>query len=371
MKKISLFHAVNTPEMESAAIEVMRSGAIANGPYVTKFEEGFGNLIHNKNVVTTIDMNSALFLALHLSGIGEGDEVLTTAFACLSTNSAIAQKKAIPVWVDLKPNSVEIDLEDLKSKINHKTKAVILYHIAGYPGPAKEVAKLCNKHNIVMIEDCNNALFASRDGDPVGTFGDYSIYSFYPNRQINATEGGALVCRDPASAERARKLRRFGIDAATFRTKDGEINPCSDVKEIGWSVTLNNFCSAIAYAQLNTVQDRFNQTKANAEKLLLMLESLHESVFVPKKINDIPSYWAFLIFVKNRDEALSGLKQVGIMASCIHSRNDVYSGFHLNQSLKLHNTDYLQNHILAIPCGWWLGDEDLINIRNTLAKVVT
>jgi dTDP-4-amino-4,6-dideoxygalactose transaminase len=318
-----------------------------------------------------VDMTSAIFLALHMSGVSKGDEVLTTAFACMSTNAAIAQCGALPVWVDVKSHSIEIDLDDLISKVSIKTKAVILYHVAGYPGPAEELAALCKERGIAFIEDCDNALFASRNGVPVGSHGDFAVYSFYPTRQINTTEGGVLVCKRADMATRARKLRRFGIDSATFRNAVGEISPSSDIPEIGWAFTMNNLCAALGYAQFPTAQSRVLKTQNNAAKLMQLVGELKGVRVVPVELDSLPAYWVLLLFVDNRDAVLTSMKQQGVMASCLHHRNDTYTGFHADASHHLPNTTYLQDHILAIPCGWWLVDGDLEAVANRLASAAS
>ncbi len=366
MKTIPLFGVVKLPEMEAAALEVLRSGRIANGDYVARFEEGIGQIIGRPNVVSTVDMTSAIFLALYMAGVGEGDEVLTTSFACMSTNSAIAQCGAVPVWVDVQPQSVEIDLEDLISKISTKTKAVILYHVAGYPGPAKEVAALCQERGLALIEDCDNALYASREGVPVGSHGDFAVYSFYPTRQINTTEGGALVCRSPDMAARARKLRRFGIDAATFRNASGEINPSSDIPEIGWAFTMNNLCAALGCAQLPTAAYRVTKTRENVAKLVQKFARFRGVQPLSVSPEAQPAYWVLLLLVDNRDDVLAHMRQQGVMVSCVHQRNDLYTGFRVGALCNLPNTQHIQDHLLAIPCGWWLMDEDLRSIATAL-----
>jgi perosamine synthetase len=370
MKTVPLFGVVNLPEMEAAAIEVLRSGRVASGEYVARFEAGIGEIVGQPNVVSTVDMTSAMFLALHLAGVRQGDEVLTTAFACMATNSAIAHCGALPVWVDVKQHSVEIDVSDLASKFSDKTKAVILYHVAGYPGPAAEIAILCQKRGIALIEDCDNALFATRGGAPVGSHGDFAVYSFYPNRQINTTEGGALVCKSADMAARARKLRRFGLDPATFRNQIGEINPASDISEIGWPFTMNNLCAALGCAQLPTVAARVAKTRDNVRKLGQKVSGFQGVQLIAVSPEAQPAFWVLFLLVNNRDVVIKNLKQDGVQASSVHQRNDTYTGFHAASS-RLPNTADLQDHILAIPCGWWLSDQDLDTIAETLQKNVS
>lgn len=363
MKNIPLFGVVSSTAMETAALEVLRSGRIANGEYVARFESGLGSLLGVDNVVSTVDMTSALIMALHLAGVRQGDEVLAIAYACMSTNAAISQCGARPVWVDVHAENACMDVDDAAKKITGATKAVILYHVAGYPGPAREIAELCRTRGIALIEDCDNALLATRDGSHVGTHGDFAIYSFYPNRQINTTEGGALVCKDRENAIKARKLRRFGIDAASFRNSNGEINPASDIPEIGWAATMNNLCAALGCTQLSEVQERMRETRANVEELLRRFEATPEIASHVKMITPIsaarPAYWTLLLLLKQRDQVLLSMKQQGIHVSIMHQRNDIYSGFKQDAVVVLPQTDYLQEHILAIPCGWWLSEEDL------------
>jgi dTDP-4-amino-4,6-dideoxygalactose transaminase len=368
-KVLPLYGVVGLPEMEAVAVDILRSGRIAGGEWVAKFETGLKSIVGMPHVVSTVDMTSALFLALHLAGVTQGDEVLTTAFACLSTNSAIAQVKATPVWVDVTPGNVIVDLADLESKITDKTKAVILYHVAGYPGPAKEISDLCKKYNLVLIEDCDNALLAEQDALTVGTHGDFAIYSFYPNRQINTTEGGALACRSELMATRARHLRRFGINFDHFRAASGEINPLSDIPEIGWGITLNNLCSALGCAQFETLMARRNITLRNAGLLQTLLADIPRLKPVPVRESDKPAYWVLLVFVEEKEHVISELKKRGVMASGVHQRNDIYSGFD-GKRCPLPNTDYLQDHIIGIPCGWWLEEADVLYIANALKEVV-
>jgi dTDP-4-amino-4,6-dideoxygalactose transaminase len=367
---IPLFKAVNVREMELVAVEVLRSGQIANGEYINQFEAYLSKLYDGKGAVTTDNMTSAMFIALKLAGIRNGDEVMTTSYACLSTNSAIAQHGALPIWIDLKPNTVEIDPDDLIKKITSKTKAVILYHAIGYPGPAKELAEICKKYGIKLIEDCNNALFAMQDDCLVGTFGDYSIFSFYPNRQINAIEGGALICKNYEDAVEARKLRRFGIDQFTFRGSNREININVDIQEIGWSCSLSNLNAAVGLAQISKIDDQMKLVRKNANELTNRISCIKNIKVLQKPVSSNPSYWAFLTLVDNRDQVIDKLNKFGITSSAIHMRNDIYSGFKNNKIEDLKNTVHIQKHILGLPCGWWVNESDIDRIEQGIKEAV-
>lgn len=367
--KIPLFFPVHLPEMERAVLDVIRSGQIASGPLVEEFEKKLAHLVHHENMVATNDMTSALVLALKLAGVKAGDYVATQAFSCLSTNSAISMVGAIPQWIDTDPETLSMCPEDLEKKISSKTKAVILYHIAGYPAKSLEISAICRKIGVKLIEDCNNSLGAKVDGDRIGKTGDFAIYSFYPNRQINGFDGGAIACPDAEAAIKARKLRRFGVDAKNFRDRRGEISSESDVPEIGVSASFNQVSAAAALAQFPTLSQRENQVINNAEQLNKGLLGRAGIGHIKMAANVQPAYWVYLIYLENRDEVLAKLKEVGIQASILHHRNDIYTGFGAPKT-DLPGTSYIMDHIVAIPCGWWLNEDGIDHIILTINNIL-
>lgn len=254
-----------------------------------------------------------------------------------------------------------MSVSDLERALSPKTKAVLLYHMAGYAGPTAEIKAICRTHGIVLIEDCNNALGATQHGAPVGTIGDYAVFSFYPNRQINALEGAALVCPDARSAARALRLRRFGIDTATFRDAIGEINPVSDIPEIGLSASFSQLSAAVGLTQFESLADRLQKTRLNADTLHAELADVPGIEVIAALPETLPAYWAFLILSDNRDLVLTRLKKRGIGASKLHHRNDAYSGFHA-EARSLPGTDNFSRRIIGLPCGWWLGEQEISTV---------
>ena len=355
---IDLFHPVLLPEMEAAAIAVLRSGHIANGPKVAEFETAFAAIVGREHIVSTNDLTSAVMLALHLAGVGAGDEVATLAFSCLQSNSPIARLGARPVWVDIDPITMSMSVEDLASKLTSSVKAIMVYHVAGYPADIVSIAALCRDRGIPLIEDCNNAIGATFNGRPVGILGDYAVYSLYPNRQINGIEGGMLATPDEVTAARATRLRRFGIDPQSFRDRRGEINPESDVCEIGWSASLSHVNATVALAQLGTLADRIARTRAAATRLIDGLTCQRRLRPVRAMAGAIPAFWGLFVQSEQRDALLAHLKANGVKPSTMHQRNDWYTGFGSPRS-DLPGTAIVMDEILALPCGWWLTDAQI------------
>lgn len=368
-RKIPIFGIYRDNQMDAAALEVLRSGQIASGLYVNLFADRFGKLVDQANVVTVNDMSSAIQIALRLIGVEPGDEVLASPYACMSTNAPIVTSGATPVWVDIDPQTGTMDPDALERSITARSKAVIVYHLAGYPADIRRIAAICQARGLKLIEDCDNALLATVDDKQVGTFGDFAVYSFYPNRQINATEGGALCCRCPADAERATRLRRYGIDLTRFRNNEGEIDPSCDIPEIGWAATLNNLCSAIGYVQLDSVTERIEKSRSVAYRLTHALSGVNGVEIVPTLPGVTPSFWSLLIKVSNRDRILTELKQYGIYASKLHQRTDIYSGF-ITPRPNLPNTSKFLDKVLALPCGWWMINDDITFIISTLKALI-
>jgi perosamine synthetase len=351
-----LFQPVCSEATEQAALAVLRSGQIASGPRVDEFQAGLAALARRPHLVCTSDVTHALVLALQLIGVGPGDEVLTLAYSCLSSNSAIKLAGAKPVWVDIDPATASMSVDDLRRAITPRCKAVTMYHVAGYPGPAAAIAEVCRQHDLAYIEDCNNALGATLAGTPVGRHGDFAVYSFYPNRQINAIEGGALACPDAKSAARAARLRRFGIDSRTFRDALGEIDPASDIPEVGWPASLNHLNAAVGLAQLPTLSTRLARTREVAARMLRQLHGLPGiQAVAPLEAAD-PAYWVLLLLAEQRDRLLAALKRRRIDCSKLHLRNDQYGGFGATRR-DLPGTDRFMAQVLGLPCGWWLSDE--------------
>jgi dTDP-4-amino-4,6-dideoxygalactose transaminase len=362
---IDLFHPVCLPEMEAAALEVMRSGLIASGPKVSELEMAFADVVGREHVVSTSDLTSTVTLALHLTGVRAGDEVATIAFSCLQSNSPIARMGARPVWIDIDPTSMSMSVDDLAKRLTPSVKAVMVYHVAGYPADTVRIAALCRDRGIPLIEDCNNAIGATLDGCHVGAQGEYAVYSLYPNRQINGIDGGMLATPDAVTAAKAIRLRRFGIDAHSFRDSRGEINPDSDAPEIGWSAALSHLNASVALSQLNTLEQRSARTQAVAAALREGLRGLHHVRPVEALAGAVPAYWGFFVQSERRDALLAHLKANRVNCSIVHQRNDWYSGFGTPRQ-DLPGTAIVMDQALALPCGWWLTDTQ---VDHVLAKV--
>ena len=370
MANYPLFGVYHDELVEQAALEVLRSGQIASGAYVEKFRAAFAQRAGRPLTVTVNDMSNAVAIAMRLAGVTAGSEIITQAFSCLSSNAPLGLSGAAVRWADMDPETASVRVESVARLITPRTRAVLLYHVAGYPGPARELAALCREHGIALIEDCNNALGATIDGRQVGQFGDYAVHSFYPNRQINAIDGGALSVSTEEEYQRALRLRKYGIDPVRFRDAEGEIDPEVDVPELGWAAVLNNLSSAVGMAQMPGLDARLARTRANAVRLREALDGLPGIQTVEPLAGADPAWWAVLALAQRRDALLSRLKQRGVAASRLHFRNDRYTGFSA-QPGGLPGVDRFMDEVIALPCGWWLTGQDINAIADEVRDALT
>jgi dTDP-4-amino-4,6-dideoxygalactose transaminase len=366
---IALFNAYADAATEAAALAVLRSGQIASGPKVAEFQAAIQPWLGLPHGVTTSDMSSAMLLALHGCGVGRGDEVLSPAFTCMSSAAPIANLGAKPRWVDIDPSTGLLDPAALRGRITSRTKVCVVYHAAGYPAAMPEIATICREHGIALIEDCNTALGARLHTQAVGAWGDAAVYSFYPNRQVNGIEGGAVAWRAPEKAASAQRLRRFGIALSGFRDALGEINPGSDIAEVGWSAAMNQLNSAVALAQLPSLNERLRATRINAERLTERLAGLAGLAVVAPSAGAEPAHWALLVLADRRDTVLASLKGQGVMASKLHHRIDHYTGFAADP-VDLPGTAAFLDRVIALPCGHWLDAAGLDRVATAMTRAL-
>lgn len=352
----------------AALEEPFSSGHLASGASVARLEQYFGERFAEYHAVALSDMTNALVIALRLAGVGNGDEVMTMAFNCMSSNAAINMAGARPVWIDVVPETASFDIAHARRQLNANTKAVVVYHLAGYPADMVGIRQFCDENGLILIEDANNAFGAELSGRAVGTFGDFAVFSFYANRQVNAIDGAILLCRRPLDAERARRLRRFGVDHARFRDADGEIDPACDISEIGVSSTLNNINATLALVSLTDVDSRLARSRNNVELLRKATQRLGLTAITPVKEGK-PAYWTWIVRLIDRDDVMRSLKAQGVQCSKLHYPNHNYSGFGTT-GVELRGTDLLAREMLAIPCGWWIEEAQIPQLAASIENAL-
>ncbi|MBK9116316.1 MAG: DegT/DnrJ/EryC1/StrS aminotransferase family protein [Betaproteobacteria bacterium] len=234
------------PTLDEATVEdvadVLRSGWITSGPKVAAFEAALSASVGGRPVRAVSSATAALEIALQLAGIGPGDEVITPAMTFFAAPSMIVRAGATPVFVDVEPGTRNLDLAAAEARIGPRTKAIMPTHFAGLPCDMDALHALAQRHGLRVIEDAALAIGSSWRGKPIGSFGDLCVFSFHPNKNVTAIEGGALVVNDAREARTVETLRFHGIT----RLPDGT----RDVAVAGGKFNLSDVNAAVGLRQL-------------------------------------------------------------------------------------------------------------------------
>jgi len=301
------FIAVNTPLLsgneEKYVLDCIRTGWISSeGPYIKKFEEQFAAYVGRKEGIAVANGSAALDIIVKAMNIGKGDEVIMPAFTIISPAQSVVSVGAIPVLVDSDPETWNIDVTKIEEKITPRTKAILVVHIYGLPVDMDPILLLCKKYNLLLIEDAAEMHGQTYNGKKCGSFGDASIFSFYPNKHITTGEGGMIVVDNENLAKRSRKLRNLAFDPNGRRFVH---------EEIGWNYRMTNMQAALGVAQLEKVDfhiERKFQMGKRYNDGLRNLEGFQLPFDTAPYANNI--YWVYGLVANSEKNAIAAVKHL-------------------------------------------------------------
>jgi dTDP-4-amino-4,6-dideoxygalactose transaminase len=209
-------------EVSAAVLSVLASGRYINGPVVEQFEQELAAYVGTTTCVACNSGTDALYLALRAFQIGAGDEVITTPFTFIATAEMVSAVGATPVFVDVDPQTYNLDLNRIEAAITRRTKAIIPVHLFGQPVDMTRLMAIAQAHNLVVIEDAAQAIGATWGEAKVGSLGHVGCFSFYPTKNLGACgDGGAVTTNDEAIAAKIRMLREHGSHTRYFHDELG------------------------------------------------------------------------------------------------------------------------------------------------------
>ena len=228
--------------------ESISAGHISgNGPFTKQAEARITEILGNDKTLLTTSCTHALEMAALLLRLQPGDEVIVPAFTFVSTASAFMLYGAKPIFVDVRQDTLNIDVDQVEAAITSRTRAICVVHYGGVACEMERLVKIAHDHNLVLIEDNAHGLFAKYKGKYLGTFGSLATQSFHETKNITCGEGGALVISDPSLGERAEILREKGTDRTKFLR--GQVDKYTWV-DVGSSWVISDLLAAILYGQL-------------------------------------------------------------------------------------------------------------------------
>jgi perosamine synthetase len=242
------------PSFGDEELEALRepfaSGWIGLGPRTAEFEERFAHFIGCESAVATSSCTGALHLALRLCEV-EDREVLTTSMTFVSTNHAILYNGAVPVFVDIEEDTLNVQVEDLKQKLTDRTGAIVVVHYGGHAVDMDPILEVAREHGLPVVEDCAHACGGSYKGRMLGSLGDFGAFSFHAVKNLATGDGGMITTKDRDSADHLRRLAWMGISRGTWDRSEGSGYSWEyDVPELGFKYHMNDITAAIGLVQL-------------------------------------------------------------------------------------------------------------------------
>ncbi|RMD90755.1 MAG: UDP-4-amino-4,6-dideoxy-N-acetyl-beta-L-altrosamine transaminase [Calditrichaeota bacterium] len=261
------FQIVESEDIQ-AVIDVLKSDWLTTGPRVKEFERALAEFVGTKEAVVVSNGTAALHTMVSCLDIQEGDEVLIPTMTFVATANCIVYRKAKPVFVDVNPETLLIDLEDLERKLSPRTRAIIAVDYAGQPCDYEELKTVAQSRNITLLADACHALGGKYQGQPVGSLATASTFSFHAVKNITTGEGGAITTDDVVLARKMRIFRNHGI-SEDHHQRDREKTWVYQMTDLGFNYRLTDFQCALGISQLkhlpqwierrNEIAERYNK----------------------------------------------------------------------------------------------------------------
>jgi perosamine synthetase len=348
--------------------ECIDTGWISSeGPFVKKLEEQFAAKNNRKYGIAVCNGTAALEIAVEALGITKGDEVIMPAFTIISCASAIIKMGAKPVLVDSDLQTWNMNVKQIEAKITPKTKAIMVVHIYGLPVDMDAVIDIAKKHNLKIIEDAAEAHGQTYKGKVCGSFGDISVFSFYPNKLITTGEGGMVLADDEKLAERCKSLRNLCFSGKRFVHE-----------ELGWNMRMTNLQAALGVAQLER-WDEFISIKKKMGKLYTSLLKDEKKISIPTEKTTYAEnmYWVFGVISENKNVTAEMLmkklaeKEIGTRPFFYPMHlQPVFKKMNLFVGESYPNAEKMYEYGFYLPSGLALTETQIQEVAKTLKSVL-
>jgi perosamine synthetase len=346
--------------------QVLRSDVLALGPFAPRFEAGLAAIVDRRHGVSCSSGTAGLHMGVSALGIGDGDEVITTPFSFVASANCILYEGATPRFVDIEEDTLGIDPERIEAAATARTRAVLPVHVFGRPCRIEAVTSAARSHGWAVIEDACEALGSTVAGRPLGSFGDLSVFAFYPNKQITTGEGGMVVTDDDDLAEAMRSLRNQGRD------RDGTW--LRHVR-LGYNYRLDEMSAALGVAQL----ERLAELRAGRERVVAAYARAFEGadwLKLPQAGEGESVDW-FVYVVRlapeiDRDALIPRLAELGVPSRPYFSPIHLQPFYRATFGFKPGDfpvTERVAASTLALPFSSRLTDDEVGYVAETLREV--
>ena len=375
---ITLFKVFMSEEAIALASETLRSGYVAQGPKVDLLEQRLRDYLGTNNVVTLNSCTSALHLAYHLikteHNLPDDTEVLCTPVTCWATNMTVLNNNMRIKWCDICPESMNISLTDVIDKLSPKTRILSFVHWGGYPvnpyliKQIKEKYKAEYKQELFVVEDAAHAFGSKYDGQMLGAIDpdNYVTFSFQAIKALTSGDGGVLITPNN-TYKKARLKRWFGLD----RDNNKSFRHCADIEHLGFKFHMCDVMAAVALGNLPHIDANLAKHKANALYYHQHIQNPLVQKVKPNNDFNNSCWWLYTLIVDDSKKFIEYMKDRGIEANPIHTRNDNFTLVKDFKSVEpLKNVDYLENKRVCIPVGWHVSERERNYIVDSINEYI-
>lgn len=349
--------------------EVMRSGVLSIGPVVERFEAMIAARAGTRHAVAVNSGTAGLHECIIASGIGDGDEVITSSFSFVASANAIAYERARPVFVDIDPLTLNIDPNRIEDAITPRTRGIMPVHVFGQPADMDPIRDIAARHRLVIIEDACEAIGAAYKGRAAGTLGDAGVFAFYPNKQITTGEGGVIVTDRDDIALACRSLRNQGRDVHDSWLQH---------TRLGFNYRLSELHAAVGVGQLerfDELMERRARVAAAYTKRIARIEGVEPPAMA--STTTTASWFVYVVRLDasvDRDALIIALQERGIPSRPyfppIHLQPHYRTAYGCAEG-DLPVTESIASRTLALPFHADLPEEDVEYVCATIRELVT
>lgn len=386
---IPLFKVFMASSAGQAVARTLDSGFISQGPKVEEFEEALRRIFDHPYILTLNSATAGLTLALRLlqtpdvsntadvwPGIDVStDCVLTTPLTCTATNWPIMANNMKLRWVDVDPKTCNMDLDDLERKITRHTKVILIVHWGGTPVDLGRLDDILDRKKAELgfrprvVEDCAHAFMSKYRDKYIGTHGNMCVFSLQAIKHMTTGDGGLLFVPNSSLYERGKLLRWYGIDRDQRNYSRKDFRMEHDIEEWGYKFHMNDINATIGLCNLPHAADIISKHREHAHVFKQALSSCSSrTVSALLEAEGVESaYWLFTLMCDDAEKFISFMKDRGVTASQVHKRNDVHSCMR-EFACELPQLDAMQHRYVCVPVGWWLTQDDIQHIKNSLLE---
>ncbi|MBU1863729.1 MAG: DegT/DnrJ/EryC1/StrS family aminotransferase [Candidatus Omnitrophica bacterium] len=374
------FHKVDITGQEiKGVIRAVKSGWWTMGPKTIEFERRFRNYVGSKHAIAVNSCTAAMHLALDAIGLKEGDEVIVPAITFTATAEVVCYFKAKPILIDIRRDTLNIDVSKIESKITSKTKAIIPVHYGGQPVDLDMIKKIAKKHNLFVIEDAAHALPAWYKNKKIGTLSDMTCFSFYVTKTLATGEGGMITTNNKRWADKMKIMRLHGMNKDAWKRYSKTGVWFYDVMEAGFKYNTTDINAALGLAQLKRLETMWRKRKRIARRYSEAFKSI-DGVACPTIDDYTETSWHLYVIKLNLDSLKIGrnlfIKELGKrgISSSVHFiplyKHTFYKNLLRIRSSQFPESEYAYKRIISLPIYPSMGQEEVDRVIWEVKDVV-